>query len=368
MDSNEPLCSVQQCHGGDQHVRDVVAESNGRSVLEIHNQVQSNQRSNSIETCILVDKVHHDNNTSGIDNIYIDACASVSSVGAVNDFDSSVEFSSSCRDVLPSANDVNDCMDQIRLPEYVARCSNVEVDGCVIPELPRFSDVTTCGYGQVSADYNVYNATDKNVSGVVPLSYKCDTVLCMCDDILRICSNQIGGLSSQLNVACWEYYVGYEPDLKLRSYLLDGVTNGFAIVDHDSVITPYRCHNYGSVMSGQAFDYVNNLILNEIKLGKYVRAGTEPHCVHALGAVSKADGSYRPITDCKRPLGGSINNYMDETFHQFTYCTVDQVAAGMSKDCYMATGRHISCVQVGSYKARALEVSSSGLAYRWYFV
>ena len=159
----------------------------------------------------------------------------------------------------------------------------------------------------------------------------------LCSDYLRLHKNEIGGLPSQMNLLCWEYYLNHELDDTTYNYLLNGIKYGFAIVDSDVEIEPYRCTNYKSVLSGEAHDYVNDLILKEISQGKYIRANTAPCCVHALGAVTKSDGSYRPITDCKRPLGLSINNYMDETFHQFTYCTVDQVADNMSQDCFMAT-------------------------------
>ena len=102
-------------------------------------------------------------------------------------------------------------------------------------------------------------------------------------------------------------------------------------------ISSYRCDNYKSVMYGEAFDYVNDLILQEIAEDKYIIALTPPHCVHSLGAVPKDDGSYRQIADCNRPLGLSINNFKDTTFHEFSYCTTDQVYANMKSSCYMAT-------------------------------
>ena len=66
-------------------------------------------------------------------------------------------------------------------------------------------------------------------------------------------------------------------------------------------------------------------------------AHSKPHCVHALGAVPKSNGSYRPITDCRRPLFKSINNYMDTTFETFSYASTDQVCDMMSPGCYLAT-------------------------------
>ena len=88
---------------------------------------------------------------------------------------------------------------------------------------------------------------------------------------------------------------------------------------------------------GPAFDYVNKLILKELEDGKFVLAAGKPVCVHALGAVPKSKGSFRPITDCKRPLYSSINNYMDTTFETFSYASTDQVCDLMTWGCFMAT-------------------------------
>ena len=177
---------------------------------------------------------------------------------------------------------------------------------------------------------SLYDVSYTNVDGV-------NIIPMMCDDILRTHNHLVGGRYSQMNYDCWDYYLGYESDSDIRNYLDHGILFGFPIVDTDSHIEKYRCSNYTSVMSGQAFEYVNDLILKEIDSGKYLRAISPPHCVHALGAVPKSDGSYRPITDCKRPLGQSINNYMKDTFHEFSYCTVDQVASHIKPGCYMAS-------------------------------
>ena len=48
-----------------------------------------------------------------------------------------------------------------------------------------------------------------------------------------------------------------------------------------------------------------------------------PQCVHSLGAVKKSDGRLRPITDCSRPDGSSINNFMGTTFESLNYNPVD---------------------------------------------
>lgn len=99
----------------------------------------------------------------------------------------------------------------------------------------------------------------------------------------------------------------------------------------------YLCSNYHSVLFDDSAEFINNLILQEILDKKFVLADHTPLCVHALGAVRKKKGGYRPITDCKRPLHRSINNYMDETFKPFKYKSSDDVCNLMSPFCYMAT-------------------------------
>ena len=147
----------------------------------------------------------------------------------------------------------------------------------------------------------------------------------------------IGGIASQMNINAWEYYLEYEENQDTRSYLQDGIQHGFAIVDDCDHISPYYCENYASILKPEAFAFVDNLISTEIQEGKYVLASSQPHCVHSLGAIPKSDRSFRPITDCRRPEGVSINNHMETTFHPFNYITVDHVAANVRQGCYMAT-------------------------------
>ena len=145
-----------------------------------------------------------------------------------------------------------------------------------------------------------------------------------------------GGIPSQLNINAWNYYLAYEDNQAYRSYLYDGILHGFAIVDEID-ITPYHRESYSSVLKDEAFLFVNDLIMSEIKEGKYLRASDFPQCIHSLEAIPKADGSFRPITDCRQPEGESINNYMETTFHSFNYVTIDEVASHVTPGCYMAT-------------------------------
>ena len=183
--------------------------------------------------------------------------------------------------------------------------------------------------------FSLNNVVHDHVHG--KLCYTSEGQILMCDDDIRLLPHFVGGYRSQMNFNCWDYYLNFEEDVDLKMYLSNGIQNGFPIVDRDVCIESYRCSNYKSVMSGPAFQCINDLILEEIKQGKYIKADFLPHCIHALGAVPKSDGTYRPITDCKRPIGFSINNHMNETFRHFSYTTVDQVAERMTQGCYMAS-------------------------------
>lgn len=133
-------------------------------------------------------------------------------------------------------------------------------------------------------------------------------------------------LGSQLNLPGWYHELNYENDCNLREYLRFGVENGFLIVDEGADILPYENSNYKSVEVGPAHQFVDNLIKTELANGKYVIAEEKPLCVHALGAVPKKNShKYRPITDCKHPIGSSINHHMSSTFREFCYTTVDKV-------------------------------------------
>lgn len=110
----------------------------------------------------------------------------------------------------------------------------------------------------------------------------------------------------------------------MAQFVLFGVKNGFLIVDEDSQIQPYENSNYRSVESGPAH--------------QYVIADEKPQCIHALGAIPKKDSKkYRPITDCKRPIGYSINHHMSTTFKEFCFTTVDKVIDLIKPGYFMAS-------------------------------
>ena len=74
-----------------------------------------------------------------------------------------------------------------------------------------------------------------------------------------------------------------------------------------------------------------------------------PVCVHTLGVIVKPSGGIRPITDCKRPIGASVNSFMSSSFSTFSCVTVDDAISLMTPGCWM------SCVDLQSaYRSVAI--------------
>ena len=120
-----------------------------------------------------------------------------------------------------------------------------------------------------------------------------------------------------------------------RDYLWNGLVEGFRIADADCSAS-YSCINYDSITSDEYRDEMSALLRKELDMHKVSEATTPPQCIHALGAVTKANGHLRPITDCSRPDGSSINNFMASTFESFSYNSVETATQVLSPNDYMS--------------------------------
>ena len=151
------------------------------------------------------------------------------------------------------------------------------------------------------------------------------------------------GVRSQMNLCGWRELLtggpdkvfgdhGMDPDCH---FLLDGMVHGFKLVDPYADIHGYFCRNYESATIS-AYQEINDIFTKELDTGKLSVVNKKPTCVHAMGAVPKSSGGYRPITDASKPDNFSINNYMVETFSTFSYKSIDMVAEEMSPFCFMA--------------------------------
>ena len=115
-----------------------------------------------------------------------------------------------------------------------------------------------------------------------------------------------------------------------KLFLWRGLVLGFYIVDVDCPST-YLCENYDSITEPLTHQEMTTLLLSELDCHKVVVSDSQPRCVHSLGAVRKANGKLRPITDCSRPDANCINNYMETTFSSFSYNSVDSAVEVLNR-------------------------------------
>ena len=148
----------------------------------------------------------------------------------------------------------------------------------------------------------------------------------------------IDGVYSPLKPKAWARLLNHENEWDFDAlYLLDGVYNGFQVVDSDAEIPIYECKNYGSCFEDDNAYKMNAIMQKELSEGKLSIAERKPHQTHALGAIPKPNGAVRHITDCSMPTKISVNNYMKQTFSSFAFNTIDTVVKEVTTDSYMAT-------------------------------
>lgn len=150
------------------------------------------------------------------------------------------------------------------------------------------------------------------------------------------CDHELAGCEVQLNSCNFyrELYMNKTPD-PMADYLYHGVIHGFDIVDPDCDAT-YCCANYSSIEAPEFKGQMDAIIRQELDSTKVTLNGVVPDSVHALGAIRKSSGKLRPITDCRRPLGLSINNRMATTFSPFRYVTIDEICDELEGNKFMA--------------------------------
>ena len=163
----------------------------------------------------------------------------------------------------------------------------------------------------------------------MPLSEKCCKVTGL---------HYIDGVYSPLRPLDW-YNMLFHDDVcdEDSLFILDGVYNGFKVVDHKADITPYFCSNYNSCFKDENYQKMSAILAGELLADKLSFTNSDLLQTHALGAIPKPDGSVRYITDCSRPAKSSVNNYMKETFSSFSFKTIDQIVDSISPGCFMAT-------------------------------
>lgn len=115
-----------------------------------------------------------------------------------------------------------------------------------------------------------------------------------------------------------------------REFIMNGVREGFSIVDSDQLPPPVYCKNYGSTRAN--FIKVEQSIRAEIAAGNYEICDTKPRVISALGAIPKKDSEeIRLIHDLSR---GGVNALASVT--SVAYPSVEDAVAVLPVDAYIA--------------------------------
>lgn len=92
-----------------------------------------------------------------------------------------------------------------------------------------------------------------------------------------------------------------------KPFILDGIKNGFRILEVGSTINPVVQPNHGSALKHR--ELVEKELRGQIEQGHYIIANKRPTVVSAIAAIPKDDGSVRLIHDGSRPVGNAMNDY-----------------------------------------------------------
>ena len=80
---------------------------------------------------------------------------------------------------------------------------------------------------------------------------------------------------------------------------------------------------------------MDSLFTKELALGRISMVQTKPRCVHPIGRVPKTDsGKSRPITDCSRPHGISLNDPIKRDLESFRMNSIDSAVSFSTPYCF----------------------------------
>lgn len=144
-----------------------------------------------------------------------------------------------------------------------------------------------------------------------------------------------------------------------RNYLINGLQNGFNLIDSPSTLPSCNRSNYKST-TGLNAPKVEEIINNELLCGNYIKTKVKPHIVSSLGAVPKDLSDIRLIHDLSRPNGG-VNEL--SWYNSVQYITVDDATRSIKP------GSHIAKVDLKSaYRHIPIHPSNYGLTgIKWLF-
>jgi len=80
---------------------------------------------------------------------------------------------------------------------------------------------------------------------------------------------------------------------------------------------------------------MDSLFTKELALGRISMVQTKLRCVHPIGCVTKKDsGKSRPITDCIRPHGISLNDHIKRDLESFRMNSIDSTVLFSTPYCF----------------------------------
>lgn len=108
------------------------------------------------------------------------------------------------------------------------------------------------------------------------------------------------------------------------------------MLNKSPLVDSYLVPNYWSCCNGDAEEKLDSLIECEIHEGKLSIASELPECIHAMGAIRKSTGKYRPITDCSCPAGVSINNHMCDILSEFSFIRLEDILPSIEYGSFLS--------------------------------
>ena len=127
------------------------------------------------------------------------------------------------------------------------------------------------------------------------------------------------------------------PDDPDGIFILDRLRFGFKLIPESdpSCIVAYESDNYSSATCPDFKPEMDSLFTKELTLGRISMVLTKPRCVHPIGRVPKKDsGKSRPITDCSRPHGISLNDHIKRDLQSFCMNSIDSAVSFSTPYCF----------------------------------
>ena len=107
-------------------------------------------------------------------------------------------------------------------------------------------------------------------------------------------------------VKAWKNILSNDQD---KNYILDGIENGFYIVDQTENVRDVSGRNYRSILQSSVKHIAEAQILSELENQNNVICKDKPVIVSSLGAIIKDNGKVRLIHDCSQLAGLGVNTY-----------------------------------------------------------